>query len=139
MSILLRTEADDRSLVSCQAHPADNTRFRWTDGLLAVINAVDVALIQSFKVWPGKNKKDSGNRTLSEQVRWPAVSNTWVDFADVLSERTQRILKLIYFTGNQINNKLNLIIKCPLKCWISGQYVNIYIYIYVLLLLVLFT
>lgn len=44
------TEADDGSLMSHQAHPTDNTRFRWTDGLLAVINAVNISFVQPLQV-----------------------------------------------------------------------------------------
>lgn len=45
-----RTEANDSSLVSCQAHPADDAGFRRTDGLLAVINAVNISFVETLQV-----------------------------------------------------------------------------------------
>lgn len=60
------TEADDGSLIPCQTHPADDTGFGRTDGLLAVINAVNVAFIQAFQVGPETNvnkvQRDEANR-----------------------------------------------------------------------------
>lgn len=50
------TEADDSSLISCQAHPTDDTRFRRTDGLLAVINAVNISFVQPLQVCPETNR-----------------------------------------------------------------------------------
>lgn len=44
------TEADDGSLISRQAHPTDDTGFRWTDGLLAVINTVNISFVQPLQV-----------------------------------------------------------------------------------------
>lgn len=44
------TEADDGSLISCQAHPADDTGFRRTDGLLAVIKAVNISFVETLQV-----------------------------------------------------------------------------------------
>lgn len=44
------TEADDSSLISRQAHPTDDTRFRRTDGLLAVINTVNISFVQPLQV-----------------------------------------------------------------------------------------
>lgn len=44
------TEADDGSLISCQAHPTHYSRSGGADGLLAVVNAVDVSFVQAFQV-----------------------------------------------------------------------------------------
>lgn len=44
------TEADDGSLISHQAHPTGDARFRRTDGLLAVINTVNISFVQPLQV-----------------------------------------------------------------------------------------
>lgn len=44
------TQANDGSLVACQAHPADDAGLRRTDGLLAVVNAVNVSFVETLQV-----------------------------------------------------------------------------------------
>lgn len=46
------TEADDGSLISCQAHPAHHSRSGGADGLLAVVDAVDVSFVQALQIGP---------------------------------------------------------------------------------------
>lgn len=46
------TEADDGSLISCQAHPTHHSRSGGADGLLAVVDAVNVSFVQAFQVRP---------------------------------------------------------------------------------------
>lgn len=66
------TEADDGSLIPRQTHPADDTRFRRADGLLAVINAVNVSFIQTLQVRPETNNNkvqhEEANRKSDSQV-----------------------------------------------------------------------
>lgn len=50
------TEADDGSLISCQAHPADDSGFRRTDGLLTVIQAVNISFVETLQVGPETNQ-----------------------------------------------------------------------------------
>lgn len=72
LDFLRFTDADDGRLVSRQTHPADNTRFGWTDGLLAVINAVNVSLIKSSQVRPETNERQ---RMCKQEVRQNLISN----------------------------------------------------------------
>lgn len=50
------TEADDGSLVPHQAHPADDAGLRRTDGLLAVINPVNISFVETLQVRPETNQ-----------------------------------------------------------------------------------
>lgn len=56
------TEADDGSLVSCQTHPTHHSRSGGADGLLAVVDAVDISFVQAFQVRPESRLKQ-GERT----------------------------------------------------------------------------
>lgn len=58
------TEAYDRSLISRQAHPTHDSRFRGADGLLAVVDAVNVSFVQPLQVGPEfiQNKKQEQGR-----------------------------------------------------------------------------
>lgn len=57
---MIITEADDGSLVSCQTHPTHHSRSGGADGLLAVVDAVDVSFVQAFQVRPEETMKRLG-------------------------------------------------------------------------------
>lgn len=78
---MIITKADDGSLESCQAHPTHNSRSGGADGLLAVVDAVDVSFVQAFQVRPESRLKrgnDMGGKVaMGLQVGFPSRTSTF--------------------------------------------------------------
>lgn len=62
------TEADDGSLISCQAHPTHHSRSGGADSLLAVVDAVDFSFVQAFQVRPESRLKQRTEMALAKKL-----------------------------------------------------------------------